>query len=45
MLMLRNSKTNHAVFALYLGKGKKEGKDPESIKLSTTLDPGHHMGK
>ena len=26
-------------------KGKEEGKDQESIKSSTTPDPGHLMGK
>ena len=26
-------------------QGKEEDKDQESIHLSTTPDPGHHMGK
>ena len=26
-------------------KSKKDGKDQESIQLSTTPDPGYHMGK
>ena len=26
-------------------KSKKDGKDQESIQLSTTSDPGYHMGK
>ena len=26
-------------------KSKKEGKAMESIQLSTTPDPGHHMGR
>ena len=28
-----------------INRSKEEGKDHESIQLSTTPDPGRHMGK
>ena len=31
--------------ALRRNKSKKDGKDQESLQLSTTPDPGYHMGK
>ena len=40
-----NQTSRSIYFPLTSAENKEAGKDQESIKSSTTTDPGHHMGK